>query len=213
MPRRWLAMIAAGAIAASALAACSRPAQKAPETKRQEVLELLQARKTQEAFDIATKTAQSHPKDAEARFLVGLSLYARGSVDAAIQEYLKAVELDKTHLMAMNNLGNAYRDKDNEAEAEKWYRKAMDTNPQFAVPVQQLAIMFERKGKMEPAIKVLEEGTQKMTGNADLLVQLGLLYEETEKPEKAKEAYTKALAISANHQQAKERLAAVSGKK
>lgn len=232
MQKTWTRVIATGFVLISVLTGCGKgtnpaPAQvggpspavqpaKAPATpapgatpEGATITQLILAKKNDEAVQMADKAAKERPKDAEAQFLVGLSRFARGDLDGAIQAYLKTLELNKNHFVAMNNLGNAFRDTKNFAVAEDWYRKAMTANPQFAVPVQQMALMLESRGKVDEAIRVLEDGARRIPTNADLQFSLGLMYEEKSLKDQAKAAYAKALQISPNLADAKQRLTAL----
>jgi tetratricopeptide (TPR) repeat protein len=90
----------------------------------------------------------------EARLLYnrGLELTSQGNLEAAIQAYRKATELDPIYCDAMDNLGQLFRRLGKLDEAISWYKRSVEVLPNNAVAHQNLAIVYRLQGKLDEAI-------------------------------------------------------------
>lgn len=110
-----------------------------------------------------------NPEDKHAQYLLGLSLRTlkykyllqgkkyeeRGNLDAAIEVYRKATEIDSLFVEANNALGMAYNKVGMFDEAINEYEKALETEPDSAKVRVNLALTLNNKGMYAEA---LDEG-------------------------------------------------------
>ena len=90
------------------------------------MLELHQAVLARVAFK---RALQSKPKDAQTWNNLGASEYVAGNLHGAINDYLKAVKLDKKAAVYHANLGTAYFDVKNVEDARKQFALAIKLDP------------------------------------------------------------------------------------
>ncbi len=81
---------------------------------------------------------------------------AMGTLDEAMAEYRKAIELDPKDSMAHNALGSALRQKGQVDEAIAELQKAIELNPKDASAHTSLGVVLRDKGQVDEAIAVPE---------------------------------------------------------
>jgi tetratricopeptide (TPR) repeat protein len=96
----------------------------------------------------------SPPKNEAAKehYLKGLKHQDNREHDAAISEYLKAIESDPDFTDAMDNLGLNYRATGRYDEAERWYDKSLSIRPKNKAAVVNLAVLYRLKGEPDKAV-------------------------------------------------------------
>jgi tetratricopeptide (TPR) repeat protein len=104
----------------------------------------------------------SKKESAEKHFKKGLKLYISDSLDQAIVEYKKALEIDSTLVKAYLNLGAAYTKKGEYDSAISSFKNALSYNPYDIKTHYNLGKVYSIKND---TAKVLEE--------ADFLKKLG----------------------------------------
>src|SRR5262249_23446584 len=97
------------------------------------------------------------PANAAAHRGLGVALYDRGEVDAAIASYQRAIALDRKDARAHSNLGLALERKGQVDKAIASYEKAIELEPKFALAHNNLGLALERKGKVDEAIAFLQK--------------------------------------------------------
>ncbi|MDE3199182.1 MAG: tetratricopeptide repeat protein [Acidobacteriota bacterium] len=85
-----------------------------------------------------------------------------GSPDAAIQDYLKAVELDPRNVLAMNNLANMLADRKKYDDALFWGQKALALAPNSPVLADTIGWLYYRQAKYDLALPYLEKSLRGM---------------------------------------------------
>lgn len=108
----------------------------------------------------------------------------RGDVDAAKQQYQKALEAAPDDLTALVGCARLFDRQDEFAEAEKYYRRAVTAHPDSGLARNDLALCYARQEKLEPAINEMRTAVRivpdkKLYRNnlAAMLVQVGRLDE------------------------------------
>ena len=83
---------------------------------------------------------------AESLFSQGLDNHDRGDFDKAIECYRKVIQLDPTFVVAHNNLGMVYIDKDMFEEAIGSLKKTLELEPNYAEAYNNLGFVYRRLG-------------------------------------------------------------------
>jgi Tfp pilus assembly protein PilF len=88
-----------------------------------------------------------------------------------------------------NTLGVAYLNQQRPADAQKYFEKALETDPQFAVARLNLGISLLAQQKLEPAREALESAAQQLPKDAYAWYNLGLAYKDLGEAEKGIAAF------------------------
>src|ERR1700730_10653705 len=88
-----------------------------------------------------------------------------------------------------NTLGVAYMNQQKFAEAQKYFEKALATDPKFAIARLNLGISLLSQQKLEAARAALEEATRLLPKDPYAWYNLGLVYKDTGEPEKGIDAF------------------------
>ncbi|MDJ0937505.1 MAG: tetratricopeptide repeat protein [Kiloniellales bacterium] len=92
----------------------------------------------------------------------------------ARQEFVTAQQVSAERPEAQINLGNFYAAQGDTTKAIAAYRLAIEISPNFAAAYVNLADLHRAQGNEAEAQQVLQRGTQRLPGNADLHHALGL---------------------------------------
>jgi tetratricopeptide (TPR) repeat protein len=123
------------------------------------------------------------PFNASAHYFLARLLYTDNRFDEAIEESKRAIALAPGFVRAYENLGLCYEGKHDQAEAERWYREAIDreaTNENKTEwPMVDLATMMIRENRYAEAKPYLTQALDINPHNIQSLFQLGVLLERT----------------------------------
>lgn len=92
-------------------------------------------------------------KEAASHYDKGVTLYDQGDLDAAVQEFRKAIRIDPKFAEAHCNLGLALKDQDKTDEAISEYRVALRLKPDLAEAHNNLAVALYSKAEYAEAWK------------------------------------------------------------
>lgn len=152
-------------------------------------------------FEKAVKRA---PRDSEALFSLGLTYYQLGKLGKAVQTIRKVVKTNPDLHVAHFLLGYLRRSLKQWQEAEASYREAIRLSREFSAAYQYLALLYidhardneaERDNYYRQAIATFEEVVKVYPKAADALYNIGNLYGRIGEPEKASEAYQRAIEV------------------
>lgn len=159
--------------------------------------------------------------------------YVQGAGDASVQAYEKAVEmapvnpvyhteLAKTFIRTADMSSPLTQSEDKEAAAEAKTRveeslasaeqhlnKAIELKLDYAPAHYQLALVYDRQGRLEDAIKKMEQVAMASPRDVGVAFQLGLLYLRNEENEKAQNALEWAVELAPSYANARWFLATV----
>jgi tetratricopeptide (TPR) repeat protein len=123
------------------------------------------------------------PFNATAHYFLGRLLYTDNRFDEAIEESNKAITLAPGFVRAYENVGLCYEGKFQPAEAERWYRKAIDqeatSENKTEWPMLDLATMMIHQNRYSEAKPYLTQALDINPHNTQSLVQMGILLERT----------------------------------
>lgn len=140
------------------------------------------------------KAIKLKPEYASARNNLGLVYLAAENWDAAIKSFESVTSdlLYGTPHFPLSNLGLAYYHKKDYQNAEKYYLKALDIEPNFILALRGLGKTYLAVNKNPAAISVFEKAVKRAPNYADIYLDLGNAYRSAGEYQKALFAYQKA---------------------
>lgn len=131
-------------------------------------------------------------------FADGRALLFEHDYKAAVALLQLSIRIDPTRAYAYNALGNAYleqltSDPSFAARAESAYRDAMRFAPYWAYPWHNLALLYAALGNYKGAFDALKEGVHRAPTYSYLPYTIGLLNQQLNRIDAAKESYQIAL--------------------
>ncbi|MBV8478582.1 MAG: tetratricopeptide repeat protein, partial [Acidobacteria bacterium] len=120
-------------------------------------------------------------------------LFARGialednpaTESAAMDCYLKVLELDRSHAAAHINVGTLYYNHQEYRGAEQHYRAAINIDPRYALAYFDLGNVLDETGRVMEAIQAYKTALQLAPTYADAHYNVALAYEKAREPRKA----------------------------
>ncbi|MFZ2970313.1 MAG: tetratricopeptide repeat protein, partial [Minisyncoccia bacterium] len=103
--------------------------------------------------------------------------YRLKNYDEAIETYNKIISIEGNNSFAYNNIGNIYSIKKDCANAESYFRKAIEIDPGSIPSYSNLALMFDENNRKDEAIEVLKQGIEKNPNSFELKITLKIVGE------------------------------------
>ncbi len=125
-----------------------------------------------------------------------------GTLDQAIEMYLKAIELNDSIPELYNNLANIFKDKGDLEKALETYNKALIIKPDYFVPYYNKAIIYQNKNETDHAIEMYSKALEIQPNHIESLNNLGNVFQEKGLISKAIETFHKIISINPNFEQA-----------
>ncbi len=133
-----------------------------------------------DSFERATKLQAGYPDTlANAWNNLGLLATREGRTTEAIPYFEQALKLNPDHLIALENLGNAYRQQKNWAEAREALEKAVAVGPQDPEANYSLGMVYAQLNDNDRAYEYLQRALNARPGYPEALNNLGVLYLRT----------------------------------
>jgi Tfp pilus assembly protein PilF len=134
-----------------------------------------QKRKYKEAIESFRKALQANPYYVDVRNDLGMALMLSGDRDEGKKEFLTAYgdPTNPTPEFSALNLGRAWMDEKNYAEALNWFRTTVNRNKGMPDGYIGMADVYYNLGKVDEAIAQLEAGLKEIPNDASLQVALG----------------------------------------
>ncbi len=173
----------------------------------------LQLQKTTEALDCfqrALKLHASYPGTLpNAWNNLGILAAREGNFDAAIEYFQHALQIDPQHSIALGNLGSAYRQKKDWAQAKTMLERALAINPDDPEANYSLGMVYAQQNDTEHAYEYLQKAIAARPAYPEALNNLGILYLHTGKPAEATQSFEQAIRVAPEYDQAYLNLARV----
>jgi Tfp pilus assembly protein PilF len=149
------------------------------------------------AIEELRKALQLNPYYVDVRNDLGTALLLSGNRDAGKKEFLAAFSepTNPTPEISARNLGQAYLEEKNYAEAATWFRTALARNKSYADPYEGLAQALAAQGRMDGAVAQLEVGIKESPQDASLRLALGQAYQRVGRFSDAKAMLEEALRL------------------
>ncbi|MEJ2098716.1 MAG: glycosyltransferase [Desulfobacterales bacterium] len=137
----------------------------------------------------------------------GESLFAKGDIDAALNNLQKAFNLDPNDAVTNNNLGAIYYHKGKKEIALGYYQKATELMPENINFQKNLAdFYYVELEKVEESLAVYIKILETNPNDIETLTALAKICSDLEKFEDAKQFYNRILALDPSNQIAKQRM-------
>jgi tetratricopeptide (TPR) repeat protein/peroxiredoxin len=160
----------------------------------------LNLRKTAEArasFERAIELPASYPDTlANAWNNLGLLDTQEGRTDEAVLRFQQAVRLSPDHLIALNNLGNAYRLLKKSEEAREVFVHALEVNPTDAEANYGMGMVFAQADDTARAYEYLQRALKARPAYPEALNNLGILYLRTQRREEAEASFKECIRVA-----------------
>lgn len=173
---------------------------------------LLSNRQHDEAIKQYEKALQLKPDYAEAWFNLGVSFSNTGRLDEAENAYKKALSYRENYIKALNNLVCVQEMQSKSDEARKTFEQILKIVPDSAEAHNNLGAALAKTGGSRNIRKAEQHFREALTLNPKYLeayVNLGRLYEDSNRIDGAIKCYTKALELEPEYQDASIHLASV----
>ncbi len=140
---------------------------------------------------------------------LGLLAAREGKTDEAIGHFQKALEKNPDYVVALQNLGNAYRQKKEWESARKALEHAVALRPEDAEANYGLGMVYAQLNDAARAYEYLEKALAARPAYPEALNNLGILYLRTGRPEEAKKSFAESIRVAPEFEQAYLNLARV----
>ena len=155
------------------------------------------ASKAQKKFERALQLRASYPGTLpNAWNNLGILAARAGRTDEAIQNFQRALQIDPDHLIALDNLGNAYREKRRWEDAKTVLERALQLNAEDAEANYSLGMVFAQLNDTERAYEYLQKALSVRPAYPEALNNLGILYLRTRRQELAEKSFKESIRVS-----------------
>jgi tetratricopeptide (TPR) repeat protein len=148
-------------------------------------------------FERATKAASGYPDTLPNTWNnLGLLATREGHTAEAIPYFRRALELNPDHLIALQNLGNAYRQEKQWDLARTTLEHAVAVGPEEPEANYSLGMVYAQLNDSERAYQQLQLALKLRPIYPEALNNLGILYLRTQKPEQAIAAFKECIRVA-----------------
>ncbi|MDQ1409396.1 MAG: hypothetical protein QOJ41_1131 [Acidobacteriaceae bacterium] len=173
-------------------------------------LQQLKPQKARESFERVLKLQGSYPGTApNAWNNLGILSAREGNTAAAIDFFRRALQIDPAHLIALLNLGNAYRQRKEWAEAKKAFERAFEVGPDDPEVNYSLGMVCAQLEESEQAYEYLQRAVTLRPIYPEALNNLGVLYLRTRRPTEAVRSFEESIRVAPEYDQSYLNLARV----
>ncbi|HEY3974421.1 MAG TPA: FG-GAP-like repeat-containing protein [Candidatus Sulfotelmatobacter sp.] len=156
-----------------------------------------------EIFERVVKLRANYPDTApDAWNNLGVIATREGRMDDSIPSFLKALRLNPRHLLALDNLGNAYRQQKRWEDARKILERAIEVAAQDPEANYSLGMVFAQTGDNEKAYGYLQRALKARPVYPEALNNLGILFLVTERHDQAVESFWQSIRVAPSFDQA-----------
>ena len=162
------------------------------------------------AFEQATKATAGYPDTIpNAWNNLGLLAIREGRVSEAIPYFQHALEINRDHLIALVNLGNAYREEKQWDQARAALERAVEVAPGDPDANYSLGMVYAQLNDSDRAYERLQMALKLRPIYPEALNNLGILYLRTQRPEKAIASFEECIRVAPTFDQSYLNLARV----
>ena len=136
---------------------------------------------------------------AKAAFSQGNSLFQKGDVEGALKLFLRAVDLDDSHGLALTNIGNVYLQQKQLDKALVYHDRALIHRVDSCVAHYNVGVARHQLGKLPLAIESYVTALSLESTHVNARYNLALAYQDDNQLQMAIEEYRKLLAIVPEH--------------
>jgi len=125
---------------------------------------------------IVQQAAKKYPKEKDLHGWLGVIYRADGKYDKALEEDLKALELDPNYGEAHNELGYLYADLRNFEKSIEHFKKYVSLNPGDANPLDSMAEAYFLMGRLDEAVAKYKEALEVKPDFSEVSNKIGYIY-------------------------------------
>jgi len=166
----------------------------------------LEQHKDQEAWDYfqrSLKAQANYPSTLPNSWNdLGILAARAGKTDEAIGYFRKALDLNPEHAVALQNLGNAYRQKRDWENAKTALERAVALYPDDPEANYGLGMVYAQRNDTQRAYEYLQRALAARPVYPEALNNLGILYLRTGRPEDAKKSFSESMRVAPDYTQA-----------
>jgi tetratricopeptide (TPR) repeat protein len=163
-----------------------------------------------ESFERASKLQASYPDTlTNAWNNLGLIATQTNSTEEAVKDFREAVRLSPDHMIALTNLGNAYRLQKNWEEARKVFDHALEVDASDAEANYGLAMVFAHADDTAHTYEYLQRALKSRPDYPEALNNLGVLYLRTNRRDDAVASFETCIRVAPEFDQSYLNLARV----
>jgi tetratricopeptide (TPR) repeat protein len=140
---------------------------------------------------------------------LGILTAREGNLDLAIEQFQRALQIDPEHSIALQNLGNAYRQKKDWPAAKQALERSLALNPDDAEANYSLGMVYAQQSDPGRAYEYLRKALAARPTYPEALNNLGILYLRTRRPEQAIQSFEECIRVAPAYDQAYLNLARV----
>jgi tetratricopeptide (TPR) repeat protein len=156
-----------------------------------------------ETFERCVKQKANYPETLpDAWNNLGVIATREGRVDDSVPYFQQALRLNPHHLLALDNLGNAYRAQKNWDEARKALERAVEVSPQDPEANYSLGMVFAQSNDTAKAYEYLQRALKARPVYPEALNNLGVLYLVTQRRDQAVESFEQCIRVAPGFDQA-----------
>jgi tetratricopeptide (TPR) repeat protein len=160
-------------------------------------LNLQKAAEARASFERATELVPGYPDTLpNAWNNLGLLATREGRTDQAIGYFQQALKLNPEHLIALQNLGNAYRQQKNWEQARKVLEHAIAVSPGDPESNYSLGMVFAQTDDPGRAYEYLQRALKSRPAYPEALNNLGILYLRTERRDEAVATFEECIRVA-----------------
>jgi tetratricopeptide (TPR) repeat protein len=140
---------------------------------------------------------------------LGILSVREGDGGTAIEYFQRALQIDPAHLIALLNLGNAYRQQREWAGAQNTLLRALAVAPDDPEVNYSLGMVSAQFDESDRAYEYLKRAVQLRPAYPEALNNLGVLYLRTRRPEEAVHSFEESIRVAPEYDQSYLNLARV----
>jgi tetratricopeptide (TPR) repeat protein len=150
-----------------------------------------------ESFERATKLQAGYPETLpNAWNNLGLIATQQGRAEEAVGYFQEALRLSPDHLIALDNLANAYRQQKRWDEARNVLQRALAVHPQDPQANYSLGMVYAQTNDTDRAYDYLQKALQFRPGYPEALNNLGVLYLRTGRRDQAVASFEECIRVA-----------------
>lgn len=155
-----------------------------------------------ESFERATKLQAAYPDTlANSWNNLGLVATREGHMAEAIPYFQQALKLNPDHLVALENLGNAYRQQKQWEDARKILERAVEIGPEDPEANYSLGMVYAQLNDSDRAYEYLQRAVRLRPNYPEALNNLGILYVRTNRPDQAIASFEQCIRVAPSFDQ------------
>jgi tetratricopeptide (TPR) repeat protein len=167
-------------------------------------------KQARESFERVLKLQASYPGTfPNAWNNLGILSAKEGDAAAAVEFFQRALQIDPVHLIALLNLGNAYRQQKEWVEAKKTLQRAFEVGPDDPEVNYTLGMVCAQLEELDRAEEYLKRAVSLRPLYPEALNNLGVLYLRTGRPEEAIHSFEESIRVAPEYDQSYLNLARV----